>query len=252
MFSHVAYAVRVCKSTDNPRHAVVIPATKHLSRSEPDDLDYELQTQGFFHLVHLIRSDAHPSKANHMLIAAGVEYGDKTRGGCPHYCRVCQFSNVCLNHSSLEIQFYRGEDKTPLYYSQTGAAHYNFPTGLVTTGRCHLCPGSVNISGVVLLTQLHLTICALMRDTILAVCMPAGHIAIQPSKMNWSPRAVSQSVPNGAHYSKAPVTAFVSLNDYAGNFGHAMWDFMYPVFNTVQLVNLYTPDFQLLLAEHQV
>ena len=34
--------------------------------------------------------------------------------------------------------------------------------------------------------------------------------------------------------------------------GHAMFDFLVPVFNVLQLFQLYTPDFQLLLAEHQV
>ena len=31
-----------------------------------------------------------------------------------------------------------------------------------------------------------------------------------------------------------------------------MFDFLFPVFNVLQLFQLYTPEFQLLLADHQV
>ena len=58
-------------------------------------------------------------------------------------------------------------------------------------------------------------------------------------------------MPQNAPFSTAPVAAYVSLNDYPGNFGHALYDFLFPVFNILQLMNLYDPDFQLLLAEHQ-
>ena len=50
----------------------------------------------------------------------------------------------------------------------------------------------------------------------------------------------------------AHVAVLASLNDFAGNLGHAEFDFLYPVFNIMQMFNMYTSDFQLLLADHQV
>ena len=40
--------------------------------------------------------------------------------------------------------------------------------------------------------------------------------------------------------------------DFLGNFGHVLYDFLFPVFNMLQLLGLYTPDFQLIYAKHQV
>lgn len=70
--------------------------------------------------------------------------------------------------------------------------------------------------------------------------------------MDWAPRAMPGAVPQDAVFSTAPVVAYVSLNDAVYNFGHALFDFLFPVFNTLQLLDVYHPDFQLLLAEHQV
>lgn len=70
--------------------------------------------------------------------------------------------------------------------------------------------------------------------------------------MPWAPVTLSSAIPAGAEYFDAPVSVLASLNDFAGNFGHALFDFMYPVFNIMQMVNSYTSDFQLLLADHQV
>ena len=78
----------------------------------------------------------------------------------------------------------------------------------------------------------------------------SGHAAISPT-VNWAPKVVSGAIPNDAPFVEASVTAYVSLNDFVENFGHAMFDFLFPVFNTLQMMNLYRPDFQLLLAEHQ-
>ena len=50
----------------------------------------------------------------------------------------------------------------------------------------------------------------------------------------------------------SPVAVLASLNDFAYNFGHALFDFLFPVFNQLQLLGLYHPNFQLLLASHQV
>jgi len=75
---------------------------------------------------------------------------------------------------------------------------------------------------------------------------------MSPSPMDWAPKAVAGSIPGGATFSDAPVVAYVSLNDAVFNFGHALFDFLFPVFNTLQLLDVYHPDFQLLLAKHQV
>ena len=70
--------------------------------------------------------------------------------------------------------------------------------------------------------------------------------------MDWAPKAVPGALPPDAIFSDAPVVAYVSLNDAVFNFGHALFDFLFPVFNTLQLMDMYHSDFQLLLAEHQV
>ncbi len=75
---------------------------------------------------------------------------------------------------------------------------------------------------------------------------------MSPSPMDWAPKAVAGTVPGDAAFSDAPVVAYVSLNDAVFNFGHALFDFLFPVFNTLQLLDVYHPDFQLLLAKHQV
>lgn len=75
---------------------------------------------------------------------------------------------------------------------------------------------------------------------------------MSPSPMNWAPKAVPGVLPADAVFSDAPVVAYVSLNDAVFNFGHALFDFLFPVFNTLQLMDMYHSDFQLLLAEHQV
>ena len=45
---------------------------------------------------------------------------------------------------------------------------------------------------------------------------------------------------------------FHSLNDFVGSFRHAMFDFILPVFNLMQLFRMYTPEFLLIEATHQV
>ena len=75
---------------------------------------------------------------------------------------------------------------------------------------------------------------------------------MSPSPMDWAPKAMPGALPSDAVFSDAPVVAYVSLNDAVFNFGHALFDFLFPVFNTLQLMDMYHSDFQLLLAEHQV
>ena len=73
-----------------------------------------------------------------------------------------------------------------------------------------------------------------------------------PMPMDFAPKVMPGAVPQDATFSDAPVMAYVSLNDAAFNFGHALFDFLFPVFNTLQMLDVYHPDFQLLLAKHQV
>ncbi len=49
-------------------------------------------------------------------------------------CRVCRFSNVCLNRTSLKIQFYKGSDNSPLFYNAKGAPVHSFPADFTDTG----------------------------------------------------------------------------------------------------------------------
>jgi hypothetical protein len=70
--------------------------------------------------------------------------------------------------------------------------------------------------------------------------------------MHWAPTMTAGNIPTGATFVDAPIVAYVSLNDLAGNFGHALFDFLFPVYNALELMNEYQPDFQLLLAKHQV
>lgn len=42
-------------------------------------------------------------------------------------------------------------------------------------------------------------------------------------------------LPNGASFSNAPVAALASLNDFPFNFGHALFDFLLPVYNMLSV-----------------
>ncbi|KAA6418193.1 MAG: hypothetical protein FRX49_11851 [Trebouxia sp. A1-2] len=141
----------------------------------------------------------------------GLKWGEDNLYGCP-LCRTCRFDNVCFNHSSQDVQFYVDDAQSPLFYeAANGEPHYEFPPDFINT----------------------------------------GHLSMSPSPMDWAPKAVAGSIPEGAVFSDAPVVAYVSLNDAGFNFGHALFDFLFPVFNTLQLLDVYHPDFQLLLAKHQ-
>ncbi|KAL3163114.1 hypothetical protein ABBQ32_009529 [Trebouxia sp. C0010 RCD-2024] len=141
----------------------------------------------------------------------GLKWGEDNKYGCP-LCRTCRFNNVCFNHSSQDIQYYKGTSSLPLFHdASNGQPHHQFPTDFVNT----------------------------------------GHLAMSPSPMDWAPKAMPGAIPSDAVFSDAPVVAYVSLNDAVFNFGHALFDFLFPVFNTLQLMDMYHPDFQLLLAKHQ-
>ena len=94
----------------------------------------------------------------------------------------------------------------------------------------------------------------------------------------WAPTRVTAPFPSTATFHPAPVVAYHSLNgalllakvlavqlseaglrltqgcpaDFLGNFGHVLYDFLFPVFNMLQILGLYTPDFQLVFARLQV
>ena len=94
-----------------------------------------------------------------LVLHAGVQWGelDDAKYGCP-FCRTCRFTGVCLNHSSLEIQYYKGANNAaPLFYDLTGNPHHTFPSDFINTGACpslyrrHM-PHDVN---VLLLACLH-------------------------------------------------------------------------------------------------
>lgn len=77
-------------------------------------------------------------------------------------------------------------------------------------------------------------------------------MTIEPFVLPWAPIVVHKAIPSDAAYASQPVSVYASSNDYAFNYGHALFDFLYAVFNQLQTLQLYTPDFQLLLAQHQV
>ena len=65
-------------------------------------------------------------------------------------------------------------------------------------------------------------------------------------------QVVHGRIPERYPYSDAPVAVFHSLNDFVGSFRHALFDFILPVFNLMQLFRMYTPEFLLIEAPHQV
>lgn len=67
--------------------------------------------------------------------SAGVKWGEiGNKWSCP-YCRTCRFDNVCLNHTSLAVQFYQDpQDPTPLFYDFIGQPHNTFPADFINTG----------------------------------------------------------------------------------------------------------------------
>ena len=60
----------------------------------------------------------------------------------------------------------------------------------------------------------------------------AGH----SDEKRWGPSVVSGPPPAEVTFNTAPVAALVSLNDVPSNFGHAIFDFLLPVFNTLSIL----------------
>ncbi|BDA50234.1 hypothetical protein COCOBI_15-3630 [Coccomyxa sp. Obi] len=127
--------------------------------------------------------------------------------------QLCRFDNVCLDHSSQRFQYYVDPRfaGVPLFYDNNAAAHFTFPENFVST----------------------------------------GHVTIEPFILPWAPTVIHKAIPSDAPYASQPVAVYASSNDYAFNYGHALFDFLYAVFNQLQTLQLYTSDFQLLLAQHQ-
>lgn len=67
------------------------------------------------------------------LSCLGAKYHELNNYACPH-CRACRFDNVCLNHSTLQIQYYAGKTVAPLFYDSMGVGHMEFPEDFVNTG----------------------------------------------------------------------------------------------------------------------
>ncbi len=147
------------------------------------------------------------------VFVTGTKWGDQSKSICS-YCRTCRFDNVCLNLSSYDIQCYKGNKQIPLFYDNGGKPHHEFPADFVETGQ---------------LWKLKLWVDAKQTfDTFsVATCRKndhcqcfSGHSAILP-RMHWAPTMTAGNIPQGATFVDAPVVAYVSLNDLAGNFGHA-------------------------------
>ena len=71
-------------------------------------------------------------------------------------------------------------------------------------------------------------------------------------KLAYALQVLHGRIPDKYPYSDAPVAVFQSLNDFVGSFRHALFDFIIPVFNLMQIFRMYTPDFLLIEATHQV
>ena len=62
----------------------------------------------------------------------------------------------------------------------------------------------------------------------------AGHSRIS-DQIRWRPSIVSRPLPAEATFSTTPVAVLASLNDFPFNFGHALFDFLLPVFNMLSI-----------------
>ena len=72
-----------------------------------------------------------------MKTSPGMKWGEEKLGiGCP-YCRACRFRDVCLNHTSLDIQYYLGNSTGPLFYDPYAEPHNTFPPDFINTGECN-------------------------------------------------------------------------------------------------------------------
>lgn len=71
-------------------------------------------------------------------------------------CRACTFKNVCLNHTSLNIQYYADGTTGPLFYDFAGNAHSSFPSDFINTGEAEVCFSVLaHCLGVILCLSMH-------------------------------------------------------------------------------------------------
>ena len=66
----------------------------------------------------------------------------------------------------------------------------------------------------------------------------AGHASVG-HQTYWGPLVVSGHLPTTATFDTNLVAALASLNDLAGNFGHALFDFLNPVYNMLSLLGTF-------------
>ena len=67
------------------------------------------------------------------LTCTGVKWSEHNAASCPA-CRTCRFDNVCLNHTSLDIQYYLESQDIPLMYDLSGTPYWHFPPDFINTG----------------------------------------------------------------------------------------------------------------------
>ena len=168
------------------------------------------------------------------------------RVSCPH-CRTCAFYNVCLNNTSQKILYFRDPaDDAPLFYDFAGKAHQSFPKDFVNTGELGVQPAAEQGSPSCSKTwaQHHTAWCqpaSALTPSALVCCtssvwlqtliLPAyaAHVHIPPTALFWAPDVVKAPRPADAAFAPGPVAVLASLNDFASNFGHALFDFLFPV-----------------------
>lgn len=74
----------------------------------------------------------------------GVKWNEENAASCP-YCRTCRFNNMCLNHSSLLIQYYLEDENMPLFFNFLGMPFFHFPPDFINTGVPYLLAACMNI-----------------------------------------------------------------------------------------------------------
>ena len=65
------------------------------------------------------------------------------RGRNKLFLVLCRFHDICLNHTSMEFQYYvdPAAAETPLFYHYLNAnPHYTFPQDFIMTGHVHILP----------------------------------------------------------------------------------------------------------------
>ena len=168
---------------------------------------------------------------------AGLKWGEVgNRINCP-FCRTCVFRNVCLNHSSGAMQFYWDPARGPLFHDFAGVPHGTFPKDFINTGAGPACGRTVHPTHPPWHPRSRS--CAPGASSLAPsadgrAC--AAHVNIPPIALFWAPAVVRGPRPVEAPFAAAPVAVLASLNDFAYNFGHALYDFLFPVSRAAALL----------------